>query len=495
MKIKVKIYSCYKLTYSNIYKKILKYYYGEKFDTDSAVLEVEDISENGKLNIQSQRCKSTYVTRTIRIYENNVLRHIVGLSNTNYDLDKKREFDLGLSKKKKSSYGVNAYHANTYLKQGINKIFDFYFEHKATVKDLSFYLLDTDKNTNTPNNLFNTLSYRELETIGFKILNINEIDFSDYEEQCCSKLNKTNISFSSFNKYIKDIYYISKKNSSNVPSFLQCEEKFEAGKNCYMTEKYTYTFKSLSAQGYDSLLKLWCMKTLADKEKTKIEFILGKQYFAFKEENKKIADKLTSPIKNTLYKANVKIKYLTDEAFMREQTRTDNTYLKFKAENNLRNQNLFRNNIRKKGIPMECSFCGEDRSVLLDAAHIWEVNSIEHAPAKEINDFIRIYNLYDLIDKSSKYKNEIFFKKYSLVNSGDNGIWLCKNHHKLFDKNYYCFSGKDGKILFYFNNPNDAVEFAEEIEGYNVKNKKLQSSILSKATRAFFEKRQYSISI
>jgi len=493
--IKVKIYSCYKLTYSCIYKKILKYYYGKDFDVNSAILEIEDISENNKLNIQSQRNKSNYVARTIRIYENNILKHIIGLSNTNYDLDKKIEFDLGLSKKGKSTYGVNNYHANTFSKQGINKIFDFYFENKATA-DLKFYILDTDKPLNTPNNLYNTLSYRELETIGFKILNIDEIDFSNYENQCHSKLNKTNLSFSSFNKYINDIAYISRKNSSNIPSFLQCEEKYvidKEGNRSYMIEKYTYTFKSLSAQGYDSLIRIWCMKTLADKEKTKIEFILGKQYFAFEEQKQKIAYKFTNPIIQTLNKANIKIEYLTNEAFMEEKEKVDNTYIKHRNENKLRNQNLFRNNIRKKGIPMECSVCGNDNSIILDAAHIWEVKAIENAPAKEINDFIKIYDLDDLIDKSSKYKNELFFKKYSLINSGENGIWLCTNHHRLFDKNYYCFETKDGKILLHFNKASDALEFSEEMEKYNYK--EIQSSILSKATKAFIKKRQYSIAI
>ena len=53
-----------------------------------------------------------------------------------------------------------------------------------------------------------------------------------------------------------------------------------------MTEKYTYIFKSLSAQQYDSLLKCWCLKVLADKEGTKIEFKLGKQYFDFSSDEK-----------------------------------------------------------------------------------------------------------------------------------------------------------------------------------------------------------------
>ena len=57
MKIKVKLYGCYELTYSRVYKDILKRIYGENFDVDSAELEIEDISENNTLSIQSQRLR------------------------------------------------------------------------------------------------------------------------------------------------------------------------------------------------------------------------------------------------------------------------------------------------------------------------------------------------------------------------------------------------------------------------------------------------------
>lgn len=177
--IKVKIYSCYKLTYSKVVSDILLRLY-PNLDRSKIITEIEDISNNGQRSIQSQRSLPQYVTRTIRIYENNVLRHIVAMSNTNFDLDKKREKELDNSKK--YVYGKTDYHANTYLKQGSPNIFNFYFEQKEITPqvDLCFYLLDIDQTY--PHNLFNILSYRELQTIGFKVLNIDQIVFDKYTE-------------------------------------------------------------------------------------------------------------------------------------------------------------------------------------------------------------------------------------------------------------------------------------------------------------------------
>jgi hypothetical protein len=488
--VKVKIFSCYKKTYTPLINKIIKLIYNDQ--NVNYCLEVLDISDNGKRNIQSQRSLTQYITRTVMVYENNVLVHIVGMSNTNYDLDKKFEFDNGKSIKTVDAYGKNDYHANTYLKQGINRIFQLYFDNKNTA-DLSFYLLDTDKNVNYPNNLYNTLSYRELETIGFKILNINEIDFTEYEDTCRSQVNANNLSFPSFSKYIKDIAYISKKNTGNTPSFLVCDELQtinEDGTYTYSTERYKYTFKALSAQGYDNLIRMWCMKVLADEEKTDIEFILGKQYFAYDQVEKRISDKLTGPIISLFKEAGIKIEYLTNEEFMDEVIKADSVYERYKLNNELRNQTLFRNNIRKKGIPVECAVCGEDNPVLLDAAHIWEVNAIKSASTQTINNFIRINELEELLNNESSHHSEIFFKKYSLVNSGENGIWLCKNHHKLFDENYYCFDSEDGKILLHFEDAADALEFANQIEY-----EKLDNKVLTKATKAFLAQRQLVFTI
>lgn len=490
MKIKVKIYSCYQRTYQPVCSRILKFIYGEEINLEDVIIEIEDTSDSNTKNIQAQRRvteDSIYKGRIIRIFEDDVLKHIVGMSNTNYDEDRQYEFKNGKSNKEVSKYGEDGYHANTYLKQGINQIFKFYFENKETA-DLSFYLLDTDKKVNYPNNLFNSLSYRELETIGFKVLNICDINFSEYEKECSSKINPSNLKFASFNKYLRDIAYISNRNTGNVPSFLQCDEieTFdENGDSSFMTEKYTYTFKSLSAQQYDSLLRCWCLKVLADKEHTEIEFKLGKQYFAYESEERKIAEELSQPVKEIFNLAKLDIEYETTEEFMDEKRKADNTYLRYKEKDEIRNQLLFRNNIRKKGIPTECAICGEDDTHILDTAHLWEVNQIKSSTVKEVNEFIRINHLEDIINMSSEYSGDVFYKKYYLVNSGDNGVWLCKNHHKQFDLNYYCFDSEYGKVLMKFDNPVTALKFEEDMQ-----EERLSDKVLTPLTKSFLHKRQ-----
>lgn len=485
MDIKIKIYGCYELTYSKVLPDILSRLYPNT-DQSCINVEIEDISNNGERSIQSQRSLVQYVTRTIRVYENNVLAHIIGMSNTNFDLDKLHEKELDSTKK--YVYGEMAYHANTYLKQGSPAIFNYYFEQKKANPqiDLYFYLLDTAQSY--PHNLFNILSYRELQTIGFKILNIDQINFDNYLQAGCRLSGSGNISFSSFTKYMNDIALISKRNTGNIPSFLKCEEHLIRGENdseSYYIDKYIYTFKALSAQGYDSLFRLWCMKVLADREETDIEFRLGKQYFNYDAKEKSVSDKLTGPIMQTFKYADIRFEHVTNDEFMIEKNLEENAYLSAKKRKDPRNQSLFRNNIRKKGVPTQCVVCGNDNPHILKAAHLWEVSAIKNADAKTINSFIEINGLFDLIDVTNSHRSELFYKKYCLTNSGDNGIWLCGNHHDLFDKNYFYFESELGAVVLHFEDEHQAAMFLEE----TVPNCKIPTQILTRATQAFIAQR------
>lgn len=485
MDIKVKIYGCYELTYSKFLPDILSRLY-PNVDQSNIVIEIEDISNNGKRSVQSQRSLAQYVTRTIRIYENDVLVHIVGMSNTNFDLDKQREKELDPTKK--YIYGELAYHANTYLKQGCPAIFNYYFEQKEINPqvELAFYLLDIEQSY--PHNLFNILSYRELQTIGFKVLNIDQITFDKYVETGCNLNSSSNISFSSFTKYMNDIALISKRNTGNIPSFLKCQEHLVQGEDnseSYYIDKYIYTFKALSAQGYDSLFRTWCMKVLADKEGTEIEFRLGKQYFHYDADEKSVADRLTGPILQTFKYAGIELEYVTNDEFMIERNLEESAYLSAKSRKDPRNQSLFRNNIRKKGVPTQCVICGNDNPTVLKAAHLWEVSAIKNADANTINSFIRVNSLFDLIDETSKHKGELFFKKYCLTNSGENGIWLCGNHHDLFDQNYFYFESEMGTVVLHFQDEHQAAMFLAE----TIADCRIPAQVLTHATKAFIAQR------
>jgi len=88
MEIEIKIYSCYKKTYEPICKHIIQLLYNEQVNIDDVKITLIDTSENNTKNIQSQRRvskNSIYKGRMIRIFEDSILRHIIGISNTNFE--------------------------------------------------------------------------------------------------------------------------------------------------------------------------------------------------------------------------------------------------------------------------------------------------------------------------------------------------------------------------------------------------------------------------
>lgn len=92
------------------------------------------------------------------------------------------------------------------------------------------------------------------------------------------------------------------------------------------------------------------------------------------------------------------------------------------SNNNLRSARFIYNLLAKLG-PKKCAFCECDIPQLIQGAHIWPVASIkkEHQLTLE--------------------------KKLEHATSRDNGIWLCENHHKLFDENLLTIESA-GKVEF-----------------------------------------------
>lgn len=84
----------------------------------------------------------------------------------------------------------------------------------------------------------------------------------------------------------------------------------------------------------------------------------------------------------------------------------------------------------------QCALCHCEIQEIIQAAHIWPVSLIKKQPLS-------------------------FDDKFSHAISGENGIWLCQNHHKLFDENIIRFDNH-GKIRF---NTTDehSIEFLEKI--------------------------------
>ena len=80
-------------------------------------------------------------------------------------------------------------------------------------------------------------------------------------------------------------------------------------------------------------------------------------------------------------------------------------------------------NLFEKFGEKECAFCGCEIPQIIQGAHIWAVADI-----KRKNNISQEEKLFHAINK-------------------DNGIWLCNNHHRLFDINILAVDG-DGRIKY-----------------------------------------------
>lgn len=493
MKIKVKIFNCNYETYKKYYKDAIKRLYqkeNKRINLEKIKVEIEELPGD---TIQAQRSARKH-SRTISIYENKKLKYIIGFSNTNFDEDKKKEVE---EKGGKYVYGTDGYHANTYLCQGLNKVLEYYFDEKKENSKLKLYLYLLDTKQTYANNLTNLMTYRELATIGFKILNLDEITFKEYEKLGFSlSEHHDDIKYVSFNKFANDISYLSKKNSGNMPSYLKCIDEdydikmsnFEENEDNYQKKKYIYTFKTLSAEGYDSFFTMWTLMILAKKENKKLEFLFGSQLYHLSggKENYKQSTGFTGPILSLIQKANLDINYETAEEILSEIDREKRQFEIAMQNNILRNQELFKNNIRKKGVLTKCYLCGCECEEILEAAHLWNITDIKAANSREIGDIINNKDMKDLLDPKNPHYKELFYKKYMLANSGDNGIWLCRNHHGFFDSNYYCFNSQTGKVII----KNCASKESRIMFSMITPNKELPKEILTTKTKLFLVKRE-----
>ena len=325
---------------------------------------------------------------------------------------------------------------------------------------LFFYLLDVHSKS-YPHNLSNTISYRELYTVGFEILNIDEISFDEFQQLGFSpQENIGNYEYISFNKFINDIISISKKNRANIPAYIKCiDHKFDIETNNNENDEpfvdltdleYIYTFKTLGAQSYDNFLIMWTLNTLAEKEGKNLKFVFSKEKYNFRleqpPEDARFTEDFPETITNLFNKIGVNIKYETGEEFRQQFNREITQYRTAKSKNEIRNQELFKNNMRAKGLETKCYLCGCEVEEILEAAHLWGIAEIKNSDAPKLNNVLNKECMSDLIEDCD-HTNELFYKKYVLANSGDNGVWLCNNHHELFDRKYYCFDSEFGKVI------------------------------------------------
>lgn len=130
----------------------------------------------------------------------------------------------------------------------------------------------------------------------------------------------------------------------------------------------------------------------------------------------------------------------------------------------LRNGSYLYNLLGKFG-KKKCCMCSCGISEIIQGAHIWEVSSIS---------------------KTSLSFNE----KFKHVNNEDNGLWLCQNHHKLFDSNIIILL-KNGKLCVRQDIGHENELFVQSI----TPNTQVEDRYLTKATVEYIGKRNTQISM
>lgn len=109
----------------------------------------------------------------------------------------------------------------------------------------------------------------------------------------------------------------------------------------------------------------------------------------------------------------------------------------FEESNSLRSPRYIYNLLEHLG-QKHCALCGCEIPELIQGAHIWPVADIKRTATLTLEQ--KIHHATD----------------------GENGLWLCENHHKLFDEGLIAIDNS-GSILFRNNIEHRHMAFMDEI--------------------------------
>lgn len=135
----------------------------------------------------------------------------------------------------------------------------------------------------------------------------------------------------------------------------------------------------------------------------------------------------------------------------------------FEKNDSLRSPTYLYNLLEKLG-EKKCAFCDCTIPQIIHGAHIWPVANI-------------------------KQRNELSFEeKLSFAVNGDNGIWLCSNHHKLFDMNFLVISD-DGRLKYKAGMQETHEQFLKLATSKTV----IETCFMNVGLRDFLEKRNLEL--
>ncbi|MDO5563839.1 MAG: HNH endonuclease signature motif containing protein [Eubacteriales bacterium] len=96
-------------------------------------------------------------------------------------------------------------------------------------------------------------------------------------------------------------------------------------------------------------------------------------------------------------------------------------------------------NLGNKFGKKRCALCGCEIPELVQGAHIWPVANIKREVRMSFED------------------------KLKCATDGENGLWLCENHHKLFDTNIITLDTHNGSVLYRNDIDRKNIDFLHKI--------------------------------
>ena len=136
---------------------------------------------------------------------------------------------------------------------------------------------------------------------------------------------------------------------------------------------------------------------------------------------------------------------------------------KFDKDNSLRSPRFIYNLLAKLG-PKRCALCGCEIPELIEGAHLWPVADIKREGALSTDEKL----------------------KYAI--DGNNGIWLCENHHKMFDAGLIQID-RNGKIGLRYDLNDNSKNFIINVTTIT----SLSQSIINEEASNYLDKRyEYS---
>ena len=210
-------------------------------------------------------------------------------------------------------------------------------------------------------------------------------------------------SFSSISDLIRFRKENSSRNRSNNASYVEYKDN-------YQVEIYGKTY---GANKYESSLMSYALSKLATKNEKIIVYQVSENDLS----------ELPSSSINVLSKLGNITYTLTNKTLEKNQLET---------QTNFRSATYIYNLYDKLG-KKSCAMCSCNIDAIIQGAHIWPVAYIKADNTLTIDE------------------------KWDMATDGNNGLWLCENHHKLFDRNLITICDTNGAIHY-----SDKLEIEEQ---------------------------------